>query len=122
MDIRRNTIVWADLKNQKGHIQSGRRPCMIVSCDIANKHAPVYTVIPGTTQMEKADFPVHFTVHPKDVKGALKWPTVFLTEQMTTIDKDQIIQIAGYVSNEDIIRTANEMIVRQLELGGKANA
>ena len=118
MQIRRNTIVWADLKNQKGHIQSGRRPCLIVSCNIANKHAPIYTVIPGTTKMEKGDFPVHFTVNPQDVKGLLRCPTVFLTEQMTTIDKDQVIQVAGYVTNENVISTANSMIARQLELGG----
>ena len=69
--IRRNSIIWVDLGARKGHIQSGCRPCIVVSCNKANKHAPVYTVIPGTTQYEKADFPVHFMLEPDDVEDHL---------------------------------------------------
>lgn len=116
-NIRRNSIVWVDLGAKKGHIQSGCRPCIVVSCDRANKYAPVYTVIPGTAQYEKADFPVHFTLKPDDVKGYLKKNTVFMAEQICTIDAEQIISLAGNIISEEAINVVNAILKRQLELG-----
>ena len=46
MKIRRNMIIWVELKHGMKHIQTGRRPCIVVSCDRANKNSSVYTVIP----------------------------------------------------------------------------
>lgn len=115
--IRRNTIVWADLGTHKGHIQSGLRPCIVVSCNKANKHAPVYTVIPGTTQYDKREFPVHFEIKPSDIEGFLKKNTIFLTEQICTIDAEQVLSIAGNVISTEAVEVINKMIMRQLELG-----
>lgn len=114
--IKRNSIVWVDLGARKGHIQSGCRPCIVVSCNRANKHAPVYTVIPGTTQYEKADFPVHFTVKPSDIEGYLKKDTVFLAEQICTVDADQVLSLAGNIISEEAVNVVNAILRRQLEL------
>lgn len=114
--IRRNTIIWVDLGAHKGHIQSGLRPCIVVSCNKANKHAPVYTVIPGTTQYDKRRFPVHFEIKPKDIEGFLKKNTIFLTEQICTIDAEQVLSIAGNVIGSEAVDMINKMIIRQLEL------
>lgn len=56
MKIMRNMIImiiWVELKSGIKHIQAGRRPCIVVSCDKANRNASVYTVISGTTNLEK---------------------------------------------------------------------
>ena len=53
MKIKRNMIVWAELKSGLRHIQAGRRPCIVISCDKANGKSPVYTVVPGTTKLKK---------------------------------------------------------------------
>ena len=68
MKIKRNMIVWAELKNGLKHIQAGRRPCIVISCDKANGKSPVYTVIPGTTKMRKDYIPVHFNIEPSEIK------------------------------------------------------
>lgn len=115
-DIQRNSIVWVDLGARKGHIQSGCRPCIVISCDKANKHAHVYTVIPGTTQREKADFPVHYEVEKKDIEGYLKKNTIFLAEQICTIDEDQIISLAGKIKSEEAIKQVNRILIKQLGL------
>ena len=114
MEIKRNTIIWVDLGENKGHIQSGQRPCIVVSCDKANKHAPVYTVIPGTTKYDKKNLPVHFELYPEDVRGFLRKKTIFLAEQLCTIDEKQIICKAGEITNEDVITQMNKILVRQL--------
>lgn len=116
-NIRRNSIIWVDLGARKGHIQSGCRPCIVVSCNKANKHAPVYTVIPGTTQYEKEDFPVHFTLKPDDVEGYLKKNTVFLAEQICTIDAEQVLSVAGNITSREAINIVDVILKRQLELG-----
>jgi len=88
-----------------------------VSCDIANRHAPIYTVIPGTTQYEKEDFPVHFTIKPSDIDGFLKKNTIFLAEQICTIDSNQVLSLAGNIISEEAIGEVNRIIRKQLELG-----
>lgn len=87
-----------------------------MSCNKANKYAPIYTVIPGTTQYEKADFPVHFTVKSSDIEGYLKRDTVFLAEQICTIDENQILSLAGNIISEEAIQVVNSKLKRQLEL------
>lgn len=116
MKIRRNMIVWAELKNYGRCVQTGIRPCLIVSNDIANVHSPVFTVIPGTTQDKKKDFPVHVKVKPDDVKGRLYKDTVFMGEQMCTIGESQIIDVLGYIKNDDVIKQVNDVIIRELAL------
>lgn len=113
---RRGDIVWAELGEHPGrHIQSGRRPCLIVNTSKSN--AKVYTVMPGTCKDKKKDFPVHVKVMPKDVKGELGKPTVFMAEQLMTIDEEQVLIKAGYIeSDSDVMKQINKSLKRQLEL------
>ena len=84
-NIYRGDIIWVDLGEFSGsHRQSGKRPCLVVSTDKGN--GPVYTVMPGTSKQEKKAFPVHLTVFQKDVFGRLGKTTVFMAEQLVTID------------------------------------
>ena len=117
MKITRNMIIWVELKSGIKHIQAGRRPCIVVSCDKANRNAPVYTVIPGTTNLEKNHIPVHFEINPKDIKGYLKCKTMFLPEQIITINKSQVIQTAGIITNTEAIKLIDDMLIRQLQIG-----
>ena len=69
MKIKRNMIVWAELKSGLRHIQAGRRPCIVISCDKANGKSPVYTVIPGTTKLRKDYIPVHLILSLQKLKA-----------------------------------------------------
>jgi mRNA interferase MazF len=114
--MKRGDIVWADLGNHAGkHIQSGRRPCLIISTDKGNNG--VYTVIPGTSQNNKTEIPVHIIVRPDEVGWAMTKKTVFMMEQITTIDSRQIILKIGHIENDsEIMRSVQDMLYRQLEL------
>lgn len=95
-NLRRADIVWVDLGEHPGtHVQSGRRPCIIVNTNKSN--GGVYTVIPGSCKLEKKDFPVHVIVTPKDVKGGLSKETVFMAEQLTTVAGKQILIKVGHI-------------------------
>lgn len=63
-EIRRGEI-WFHKTNRStsGNIQSGSRPVIIVSNDLANKHSPVLLAVPLTTRPKK-NLPTHvlFTI------------------------------------------------------------
>ena len=113
---KRGDIIWVDLGQHPGrHIQSGRRPCLIVNTNKSN--AKVYTVMPGTCQMEKDGFPVHVTIEPNEVQGSLSKTTIFMAEQLVTVDENQVMLMAGYLKKEsDAMRRINEVLMRQLEI------
>ena len=115
---KRGDIIWVDLGQHPGrHIQSGRRPCLIVNTNKSN--AKVYTVMPGTCQMEKDGFPVHVTIEPNEVQGSLNKTTIFMAEQLVTVDENQVMLMAGYLKKEsDAMKRINEVLMRQLEIGG----
>ena len=47
MKFKRGDIVWADFRSGSGHVQRGRRPCLIVSTNRANGKSLTVNVIPG---------------------------------------------------------------------------
>lgn len=116
-NIYRGDIIWVDLGEFPGsHRQSGKRPCLVVSTDKGN--GPVYTVMPGTSKQEKKAFPVHVTVFQKDDFGRLGKTTVFMAEQLVTIDDRQILMKAGHIPEQsDIMQKINDLLKRQLGLG-----
>ena len=83
--IKRGDIYYADLNPVIGSEQGGKRPVLIISNDIGNKHSPTVIVaaITGKTQT-KAKLPTHTEV--KNVEG-LDRDSVILLEQIRTIDK-----------------------------------
>lgn len=100
------------------HLLSGRYArCIVISCDKANGKSPVYTVIPGTTKMRKNYIPVHFNIEPSEIRGFLRHTTMFLPEQLVTINEEQIIQTAGVIVSTDAIKKVDAMLVRQLQIG-----
>ena len=114
MQIERNSIVWVDLGHKAGRVQSGMRPCLVVSCNVANRKSPIYTVIPGTTKLDEKQFPVHCAVCQQDVKGCMTQKTNFLIEQICSIDKSQVMGVIGRVTNDEILTKIDSMILRQL--------
>lgn len=115
MDIRRGDIVWVEFRSGNGHIQRGRRPCVVVSTNRINSHAKIINVIPGTTNMERKNNPVHMVIKNADINGYLGKDTMLLVEQITAIDTDQILSKAGYLSDEKI-KFLNTLILQQLEI------
>lgn len=55
MRIKRGDIIIADLGQHETSIQSGIRPCVVMSNNMANKHSPVITVVPLTSKIHKKE-------------------------------------------------------------------
>ena len=113
MDIRRGDIIWVEFRSGNGHIQRGRRPCVVVSTNRVNGHARIINVIPGTTNLERKNNPVHMIIKDSDICGYMGKDTMLLTEQLTAIDTNQILSKAGYLSAEKV-NDLNGKILQQL--------
>lgn len=90
--VRRFEIWFAELGNHYGSsVQSGSRPVLVMSNDVANHYSSTLTVIPMTTVMKKLELPTHIPVSEADCQmyGSHTYlrESIALTEQVTTIDK-----------------------------------
>lgn len=68
-------------------------------------------------KMRKNYIPVHFNIEPSEIRGFLRHTTMFLPEQLVTINEEQIIQTAGVIVSTDAIKKVDAMLVRQLQIG-----
>ena len=65
--VRRFEIWFAELGNHYGSsVQSGSRPVLVMSNDVANHYSSTLTVIPMTTVMKKLELPTHIPVSEAD--------------------------------------------------------
>lgn len=109
---RRLDVYWVDLGQGNGSIQGGRRPCVVISNDMANTFSPVIQVAPITSKISKKKLPTHVSVKP-DECGLSKDSTILL-EQNMPINKTQILSYIGTIINEEISCKINQAIKIQM--------
>ena len=93
---RRGDIYKAVLDNRTGFIQNGTRPVIVLQNNYGNFYAPTLIVAPLSSKTNKKQYlPTHYLVETK----GLVVPSMVLLEQITTIDKRQIKEYVGTVSD-----------------------
>ena len=95
--------IWmADLGERSGSLQSGRRPVLIVSNDKNNRYSSVLNVIPMTTKMNKRNLPCHVEIYDYE-KFGLNAPSTIMVEQLTVIDKKDLMFRVGKINDDRIL-------------------
>lgn len=92
-EIKRGDVFNAKLNPVIGSEQGGKRPVVIISNDIGNRHSPT-VIIAAITGMnhKKANIPTHVAV--KDCEY-LEKDSIVLLEQIRTLDKQRIGDYLG---------------------------
>lgn len=107
--LRRGDIVLVEL-NEKccGSEQNGTRYAVVIQNDTGNRYSPTTIVSFLTTRKEKHPLPTHIILN-KDIKHTnLLEDSLFLGEQIRTIDKKRIIRKVGYIdNNSDLMKEIN---------------
>ena len=114
---KKGQIVYADLGNNGPGIESGIRPCMVISNSRSNHgFAPQVTVCPMTTKFK--DNPVHVRIRPEDVDGySIKQESELLPEQNKTIPKSAIRGCIGFTRDDSEMRyRLDAALIRQYGL------
>lgn len=111
---KRGDIYFVDFgKNVDSNKQCGVRPAIIVSNNRANEHSPVITVVPLTGKVHKKRFlPTHVFI-PKSC--GLERNSLALAEQVDAIDKCNLLEKRGHISDCSIMEKINRAL--QIQLG-----
>ena len=110
IEIKRGDIFYAKL-NGVGSVQCKIRPVMVLSNNLNNKYAPTLQVCPLTSK-NKNNLPIHF-----DLEGfGLNKKSTFLAEQLTIIDKTQLVSDRIGTVDEITLKRAEKAISIQLSM------
>ena len=114
MGIRRGDIIYADFScYRNSSIQAGLRPAVVISNNRANEHSPVITVVPLSSQTSKKIYlPTHVAIQ-KNSDNLLPKDSIFLGEQVGTLDVNRIIAQAGSI-DKDMMQKLTKAVLIQI--------
>ena len=96
--FQKGDILRISLKEQGGSVQSGIRPCVVVSNNIGNKCSTILLVVPLTSKMTKKPLPTHTMIAPSNHTG-LGRTSIALCEQVTVVPQESVISRYGSLSS-----------------------
>ncbi len=102
INIQRGQVYEVNLNNTSLHVQSGRRPCLVIQNNLGNTFSPTLIIVPLTTKLKKTNMPVHVITAKNQMA---------LCECILTISKEQII---SYIKTLD--EKTMELIDRALSI------
>jgi len=109
--LKRGEIYMVNLESKGvSSIQTGRRPCIIVSNERCNQHSPVVTIIPLSSKMTKAKLPTHVLL---GAECGLQMNSISLCEQIQSCDTKNI---------EFKVGTCTELKMKSIERAIKIQA
>lgn len=112
---RRGDVIWANNKALTSkHLQKGNRPFIVIQNDYGNNNSPTLIVTPTTSKIKRMDIPTH--VYFED--NLLKKPSVALLEQISTIDRSDILKVVGSLSKNNM-QKIDEALAKSIGLHDK---
>lgn len=115
--IVRGDVIYVDLgQHPNSSVQSGMRPCVVVSNNKNNQYAKVLSVCPCSARISKKFVPTHVQIKPEDVRGYFEKTSILLAEQIATVDKRKVISKAGHILEDSEAMMKIDAAV-QLQLG-----
>ena len=84
--ILRGEIYWADLGSTIGNEQSGKRPVLILSQQVFNRHSGTVIVLAITSQAQQAGFPLSLEIR-KTILPKTSWVKI---SQIRTISIERL--------------------------------
>lgn len=109
--MKRGEIYILETKDDKGNIQAGKRPVIIVQNDKGNTHSKT-TIVCCITSKTKKGLPMHLELGKV---GGLKLDSTILCEQILTVNKSDLRQYIGTVTKTDTLKRLNDCL--SLSLG-----
>ncbi len=106
ISFQRGSIVQINTTKERGNIQGGIRPAVIISNDCGNTFSNIITIVPLTRVMKKLKQPTHVVI--KKGSSGLYHNSVAMYEQITTVNKVDVERLVGTVDSEtmDKLNTA----------------
>lgn len=110
--IHRGDIYYCDLDPVKGSVQGGVRPVVVIQNQVGNTYGPTLIVAVITTTIKKVHQPTHILLGGR---FGLPKNSMVMFEQIKTIDKSELLDFVGNITEHRIIQQCNRAI--QISLG-----
>lgn len=101
-NLKRGDVFMANLGYQRGNVQGGIRPVVVIQNDIGNKNSPTIVVVPLTTKRKDSFYPFHVKLRKE--LSELEEDSVVLCEQPRTIDKTDILEYVTALCHKEIVK------------------
>ncbi|MGQ9626802.1 MAG: type II toxin-antitoxin system PemK/MazF family toxin [Anaerolineae bacterium] len=98
--VKRGDIWLVDLNPVRGSEQRGILPCLVISNDVVNEHAPTVCVLPLTRNLAGRRFPINVVLAKEDT--GLKVDSLLLCGQIRTVAKERLLRKLSSVRAEHI--------------------
>lgn len=105
--LHRGDIVLLNFGKQHGYIQGGIRPAVIIQNDTGNYFSPTTIVAPITSKNKKY-IPTHVKICSGE--GKLNKDSIILAEQVSTVNKHEIIGYIGHISDLKLYEKINKAL------------
>lgn len=106
---RRGELYYADLETGVGSEQRGPRPVIIIQNNTGNRHSPTVIVAAVTSwKPQKPPLPTHFRI---GAEAGLDSPSIALTEQLRTLDKQRLGDYIGQLDEEQTAKLDHALAV-----------
>ena len=119
-------IWFAELGEHYGTcVQSGNRPVLILTNNVANRYSQTLTVVPLTSKMKKLDLPTHVVLtkaHCEMLKPEQMEDSVLLIEQITTIDQSALFSRLSRVTSVEKKQEIEQAVARQFDMQSRKEA
>ena len=110
--VKRGDIWLVDLNPVRGSEQRGARPCLVISNDVTNEHAPTVCVVPLTGNLAGRRFPINVLLTWEDT--GLKRDSLLLGGQVRTVAKERLLRRLSVLRGE---RMPDVEVALELYLG-----
>ena len=94
LDVRRGSVMWAELDPVRGREQAGRRPVLVVASGLYLEQADSLAIIVPATTNDRG-WPNHVRLRGPDLE--LERPPYAMTEQPRTVSRGRLVGDAGIV-------------------------
>jgi mRNA interferase MazF len=111
----RGDVIWADLPRRGGSVQSGKRPCVIISNDKYHDETDSFIVVPLTMQGKKLELPTVAFVERTNMTA----PSYLHGESTTTLHKSLVLSKIREMDVEDVksaVRVTKAHLIDVVEL------
>ena len=112
-NIKRGNIIWAKLEG-RGSVTQGVRPLVVVGNNKGNAFSPVILCSPITSKVKKKLLPTQVFIEGDKYYG-LKKDGVIMAEQLVTVDKASILDVAGSLPYQ-VMESVNKALKISLAL------